>query len=903
MHFRRLGSALSRLAGLPRRDESDRELAEELETHLQMQIEENLRAGMSPHEARRQALVKLGGPTQAREECRRRRGFPMLEDLRQDLHYGVRTLRKQPGFTLVAVLTLALGVGACTAIFSVVNAVLLRPLPYPEPERLVTPVGEKNDPRARANVSYPDFQDWRDQTQALEAIAAYNSSSMLLRRDDVEPELLYGANVTSDLFPLLRIRPAAGRAFTRDEERPGAAPVILISYGVWRRRFNADPNVVGQPLSRDGSAPGPVVVGVLPEGFRFPAQANRTDFLRPLAPAMGEYAQRRGAYSLRVVARLRAGATLEAAGDEMRLIGERLEQQYPDEGFRLGARFVSLHESLVGDVRTPLLVLLGAVGLLLLIACANVANLTLARAATRRREIAVRAALGASRWRVARQLLTESVLLAAAGGALGGLLAIWGIYLLVGGTGGDAGVGFIFESVNLPRLREVSVDWRVLAFTLAATGLTAVVCGFVPALQAARAELNDVLKEGGRGPAAGSSRSRLRNALVVSEVALSLVLLVGAGLLVNSFIRLRGVNPGFDPRQVLTTTLSVPKVKYREPGQQRAFFEGLLERLRAIPGVESAALIYPLPFGGSSTSNTFVIVGRPTPPPADKPSANYRAVSPDYFRVMRMSLQRGRAFAERDDPSSPPVLIVNETFARRFFPGQDPLGERVVIERAGGGREVQEPREIVGVVGDVRHTGLDEEAGPEVYVPYAQAPDSYMSLAVRTTADDPSRVSVGIREAIRAADVQVYVPVVQPMTELIAESVADRRFNALLTGLFSSVALLLAAIGIYGVISYAVTQRTHEIGIRMALGARPRHVLRHVIGQGSRLLLLGVAIGLAASLAVTRVLAGMLYDVQPTDAPTYALVTLALTAVALLACYLPARRATKIDPLLALRYE
>ncbi len=888
-----------RLRGWRRREE---ELDEEIQGHLRMAIRERVERGETPEQAEAAARREFGNLGLVKEVTRGVWGGGWLRQFAQDVRYGLRTMRRSPGFTAVAVVTLALGIGANTAIFSVVNAVLLRPLPYPEPDRLVTPVGVKNDPSARTNVSYPDFQDWRDQTQTLEALAAYVNSTMLLRRDDAEPELLYGANVTADLFPLLRVRPVAGRGFTREEERPGAAPVILISYGIWRRHFNADPNVIGQQLNRGGASPGPIVVGVLPEGFRFPVQSGRTDFLRPLAPALGEYAQRRGAYSLRVVARLKPGATVEAAGGEMRVIGARLERQYPDEGFRLGARFISLHEAVVGDVRTPLLVLLGSVGLLLLIACANVANLSLARAASRHREIAVRAALGASRWRVTRQLLTESVLLVAAGSLLGGLLAVWGLGLLVG-AGGDARTGFMFEALDLPRLREVSVDWRVLAFTLMVLGVTALICGLMPALQVSRAELNEVLKEGGRGPATGSPRSRLRGALVVSEVALSLVLLVGAGLLANSFIRLRGVNPGFDPRQVLTTTLSISKIKYPEPAQQRAFFSGLLERVRDLPGVESAALIYPLPFGGSSTSNTFVVMGRPTPPPADKPSANYRAVSPGYFRVMRMSLLRGRAFVEQDDSSSPPVVIINETFARRFFPGQDPLGERVVIERAGGGREVQDPREVVGVVGDVRHAGLDEEAGPEFYVPYTQAPESYMSVAVRASGADLAGVGASLREAIRAADGQMYVPAAQPLTELIAESVAERRSSAMLTGLFASVALLLAAVGIYGVIAYTVTQRTHEIGIRMALGARPRDVLRHVIWQGTRLLLVGLAVGLAASLAVTRVLTGMLYGVRPTDAPTFALVTLVLSAVALLACYLPARRAMKVDPLIALRYE
>jgi putative ABC transport system permease protein len=880
----------------------EHELEEEIQSHLQMAAQDRMGRGETPEQAEAAARREFGNVTLVKEVTREMWGLAWLRQFTQDLRYGLRMMRRNPGFTGVAVLTLALGVGANTAIFSVVNTVLLRPLPYPEPDRLATPVGEKNDPRGRTNVSYPDFQDWRDQTESLEALAAYNNSTMLLRRNDAEPELLYGANVSADLFPLLRVRPAAGRAFARQEEQPGAAPVILISQGVWHRHFNADPNVVGQPLNRGGTTISPVVIGVLPEGFLFPAQASRTDFLRPLAPAMGEYSQRRGAYSLRVLARLKPGVTLEEAGGEMRVIGERLERQYPDEGFRLGGRFVSFHEAVVGSARTPLVVLLVAVGLLLLIACSNVANLTLARAASRRREIAVRAALGASRSRVMRQLLTESALLAGAGGALGGLLAIWGIDMLVGG-GANAGAGFMFEAINLPRLREVSVDWRVLVFTFGITALTASICGLLPAFQAGRAESSEALKEGGRGPVTGPARSRLRGALVVSEVALSLVLLVGAGLLANSFIRLRSADPGFEPRQVLTTTLSISKMKYGEPEQQRTFFEGLLERLWALPGVESAALIYPLPFGGASTSNSFLLVGRPAPPPADKPSANYRAISPDYFGVMRMQLLRGRAFVEHDDPSSTPVLIVNETFARRFFPGQDPLGQRVVIERAGGGREAQDPREIVGIIGDVHHTGLDEEAGSEFYVPYKQAPESYVSLVVRTAAAGTADVGASMREAIREADSQLYVPVAKPMTDLIAESVADRRFSALLTGLFASVALLLAAVGIYGVMAYTVTQRTHEIGIRIALGARPRDVMRHVVGQGARLLLTGLAIGLVASLAGTRMLAGMLYGVEPTDPPTFALVTLGLSAVALLACYLPARRAAKADPLIALRAE
>ncbi|HYY95139.1 MAG TPA: ABC transporter permease, partial [Pyrinomonadaceae bacterium] len=582
----------------------------------------------------------------------------------------------------------------------------------------------------------------------------------------------------------------------------------------------------------------------------------------------------------------------EQAASEMLAIGQRLEQQYPDEGFRLGARLVPLYEEVVGDVRTPLLVLLGAVGLVLLIGCANVANLLLARASARHREIAVRTALGASRWRVVRQLLTESLLLGLAGGGLGLLLARWGVNLLTASA-----------ALNLPRVKDVSLDARVLAFTFAVSVLTGLVFGLAPALQASRVALHEALKEGGRGATDGAARGHTRGLLVISEVALSLVLLVSAGLLVKSFVRLTGVNPGFDPRNVSTASLSLSKVKYPGAERQRAAFAELVERMQAVPGVESAAVIYPLPFGGSSTSNTFTIAGRPEPAPADKPAANYRAISPDYFRVMRMALARGRAFTEQYDAKAQPVVIVNETFARHFFPGADALGQHITIERASGAKPVQDTREIVGVVGDVRHTGLDEEPGPEFYVPYTQAPESYMSLVVRAKAGDAAGIAAGTREAIREWDREQYVPGVEPMTQLIAESVADRRFNALLLGLFAFTALLLASVGIFGVTSYTVAQRTHEIGVRLALGARPGDVLRLVLWQGLRLILFGVVTGIAAALALTRLLAGMLYGVSATDPPTFTAIALLLTAVALVACYVPARRATKVDPMVALRYE
>ena len=808
----------------------------------------------------------------------------------QDLRYGARMLWKSPGFTVVAALALALGIGANTAIFSVVNAVLLRPLPYPEPARLVVPWGEKDDQTHHAVVSYMDFADWRAQTQTLEYVAAFQQANTLLRQNEAEPEPITGANVSADLFPLLRVQPAMGRAFTREEDQNGAAPVVVIGQTLWQRRFNSDPNIIGKQI-RLGSS-NATVIGLLPAGFRFPAAARRTEFLRPLAQVLGEGTKRRSSYSLRVVARLKPGATTAQAESEMRAIAVHLEAQYPDEGFRLGARLVTLHEATVGNVRTSLLVLLGAVGLVLLIACANVANLLLARAAARHREMAIRTALGASRWRVVRQLLTESLLLAALGGTGGLLLALWGVDLLIAAS-----------PINIPRLGDTGLDTSVLAFTVGVSLLTGLVFGLAPAFHASRVDLNEALKEGGRSASEGRARQRMRGLLIVSEVALSLVLLVGAGLLMRSFVRLRDVNPGFDAQNVLTTGLSLAKAKYPGAAEQRIAFNDILTRVRALPGVESAALIYPLPFGGSSTSNTFVIEGRPPARAEDKPAANYRLTSADYFKTLAVPATRGRALTERDDERAPLVVVVNESFARRFFAGEDPLGKRILIERGDTDWSHQPAREIVGIVGDVHSEGLDVAAGPEFYVPYAQAPEAYMDLVVRTSTANVAGMGAGLRDAIRQVDREQYVPTIESLTQLVADSFARRRFDALLTGLFAGVALLLAAVGIFGVVSYSVTQRTHEIGLRMALGAQRGDVLRLVLGQGLRLVLGGIAAGLVASFALTRVLADLLYGIKPTDPLTFAAVSVLLTSVALLACYIPARRATRVDPMVALRYE
>ena len=816
-------------------------------------------------------------------------GSEFMESLLQDVRYGIRGLLKRPGFTAIAVITLALGIGANTAIFSVVNAVLLRPLPYAEAARLFVPWGSRSDTQDRTNVSYPDFVDWQAQTKTLEYVAAYNSAGTLLREGD-EPEPISGAAVSADLFPLLKVAPIFGRSFTRAEDQPNAPPVIVLGYDLWRRRFNADPNIIGRQI-RIGSTSASVL-GVMPEGFRFPAQATKTEFLRPLAATLGDRTQRRNSYSLRVVARLKPGVTAAAAGSEMRAIGVQLEQQYPDEGFRLGTRLISLHEAVTWGSRTPLLVLLGAVGFVLLIACANVANLLLARAASRHREMAIRAALGAGRRRVVRQLLTESLLLSLLGGAVGLLVAWWGVQFLLGAS-----------PLNIPRLKDVGLDTTVLTFTAVVSVLTGVIFGLAPALQASRADLQNSLKEGGRNATGGALRNRVRAVLVVVEVALSLVLLVGAGLLGKSFLLLSEVSPGFEPEHVLSTNLSLAKAKYPQPEQQQAGFAEIVRRAAAIPGVEAAALIYPLPLGGDSNAGTFLIAGQPALRPEDKPTSSHRTISPDYFRALNIPLSRGRPFDERDNQHAPPVIIVNETFARRYFAGTEALGQHIIVEGEQGDNVVPPPREIIGIVGDVRHESLDTESGPEYYVPYTQAPEAFMSLVVRSAADNPLSLAASVREVIKQMDKDQYVAAIQPMTKLVAESVARRRFNAQLTGVFAVVALLLAAVGIFGVLNYAVAQRTQEIGLRVALGAQTRDVLRLVLGQGVRLILFGLALGLAASFALTRVLAVMLFGVTPTDPLTFVAVSLLLASVALLACYIPARRATKVDPLVALRYE
>jgi putative ABC transport system permease protein len=810
------------------------------------------------------------------------KGGLAMGNLAQDVRYSIRMLANRPAFTLVATLALALGIGANTAIFSVVNAVLLRPLPYPHPEQLMMLWGVRDD-RNHLNASYPDFADFRDQAQTLESVAAYQGAGVLLTGGD-EPERLAGAIVSADMFPLLGVSPALGRAFTREEDKPGAPRVVVIGHNLWQRRFSLDPEIIGREITL--SARPYTVIGVMPEGFKFPADYSKTEFLLPFAPSNADQLTRRGSHFFYVAARLKPGVTIEEANSDVATISGRLAEAYPETNTKRGAVLVPMHDDLVQDVRLSLLVLIAAVAFVLLIACANVANLLLARAVARQKEIAIRTAVGASRFRIIRQLLTESLLLSTLGGAAGLILALWGVDLLVSASPG-----------SIPRLKEVALDGRVLGFTILVTMLTGLVFGLAPALGASKPDLSKMLKEGGRQGGEGARRASLRKALVISEVAICLMLLIGAGLLIKSFVRLRAINPGFNSDGVVTVFLAPSRASYPQPEQALSFFQQITERAKQTPGVESAALVNLLPLAGSNTAISFTIEGRPALAPGTEPSANYRTISPDYFRVMRMPLLRGRALSDRDTKDTPHVIVINESFAREHFPGEDPIGKRILI-----GDENPPPREIVGIVGDIRHDALDKEAVSEYYVSCLQNPGRYLYLVARTSLDGAG-AALAMRNAIKEVDKNIYVPDVESMEQLLRDSIAGQRFNMLLLGLFAAVALTLAAVGIYGVMSYTVTQRTHEIGVRMALGAQQKDVLKLVVGQGMLLALAGVAIGVGASLFLTELMSSLLYGVSATDPVTFLLISVILTGVALGACYVPARRATKVDPMVALRYE
>jgi putative ABC transport system permease protein len=810
-----------------------------------------------------------------------------MDALLQDLRYAVRVMLKKPGFTAMAVIALALGIGANSAIFSVVNAVLLRSLPYDEPERLVMIWGAMPQ-TDRVSISPADFFDYQEQSQVFERIAAFNAAGFTLTGTE-EPEQIRGARVSADFFSVLGVEPVFGRAFLDEDDKPGAARVVVLNQKLWERRFNSDQDIIGKSITLNGQSF--TVIGIMPSDFQFTVPGIfRTPAELWTPSALVKDSTTRGNQYLRVVARLKPGVSFERAQAEMDTIASQLQQEYPGTNTGLSVRLVSLHEQVVGSIRPALLILLGTVGFVLLIACANVANLLLARAAARQKEIAIKMALGATRSRLARQLLTESMLLALIGGALGILLALWSTDALVS-----------LSPASLPRVKEVGVDRYVLGFTLLISILTGALFGLVPALQASKPDLNETLKEGSRGSSENLGRWSLRGLLVVFEIAAALVLLIGAGLMIKSFLRLNEVNAGFNPQNVLTMTLSLPRSKYKEPRSQAAFFQQAMERIKSLPGVESVGAINDLPLGGDRDSSPFVIEGQPAPPPGQQPNIEWRLVSADYFKAMRVPLFKGRAFTEEDKNDAPPVVIINEAAARRFFPNEDPIGKRLILNLAAS-NPTPVPREIVGIAGDVRDMGLDAEPKPEVYAPYLQETVSYMALMVKANAD-PAGLATAVRGQILAMDKDQPVSSIQTMERIITESVAGRRFNMMLFGIFAAVALLLAAVGIYGVMAYSVTRRTHEIGIRMALGANHTDVLRLIVGQGMTMALIGIGIGLAVATTLTRVMASLLYEVSATDPLTFAAISLMLAAVALAACYIPARRAMKVDPMVALRYE
>jgi putative ABC transport system permease protein len=809
-----------------------------------------------------------------------------METLLQDIRYGFRTLIKKPGFTALVVIALSLGIGATTAIFSVVNATLLRSLPYHEPDRLVIPVSINPSRNIdRGGVSYADYLDWKNETGIFKHVAVFQRQNADLT-DGGEPERVSVGIVSEDYFSVMGARPVLGRTYLPEEYQPGATRALVVSYGLWQRKFGGDPGIIERTITLNGRQY--QVIGVMPKDSQYPGTDDLWAALA-VGPNPPPDFLRRDNQVYQAVARLKDGVSVEQATTVLQTIALRVEQEHPEslKGWSAGA--IPLHDYVIGPtLRRALLVLFGAVAFVLLIACVNVANLMLARAARREREIAIRIALGAGRGRLIRQLLTESILLAFVSGAVGFLLALWGVDLLTS-----------LAPDNLPRLDEVNADARVLIFVIATSMLTALAFGLVPALQATKTDLNEALKEGGRGSTGGVRGASLRSALVISEVALSLMLLVGAGLMVRSFMRLQRVDPGLNVDNLLTMEIYSPGARYKERSNVADFYRQLVDRIDDVAGVESVAASSALPLGGGGfyLGRQFLVEGRAEPPAGPDNPAQWNVVTPGYFGTLGIKVVKGRAFNDRDTTQSTPVIIINETLAREMFYNEEPLGKRIR-----SWRDENTLREIVGVVQDTRYFGRDDELRSLVYVPHSQDSWRSMSLAVRTSGD-PSGFAGAIRNAISDMDKDLAVSRVQTMKQILNDSVATPRFNMLLLAIFAGVAMVLAAVGIYGILSYAVAQRTHEIGVRMALGARATDVLKLVVGQGLKLTLAGVAIGLAAAFGVTRVMESLLYEVSATDPVTFAAIALLLAGVALAASFIPALRATRVDPMVALRYE
>jgi putative ABC transport system permease protein len=873
-----------RFAGLFNKGRKDRELRDELESHIQMHTEDNLRSGMTPEEARLQAMIKLGGIESTKEAYREQRGLPWLETLLRDVRFGARQLRMHPGFAAVAVLTLALGIGANTAIFSVVNAVLLQPLRFREPERLVR-LFDSVPARGieRIPVALANFLDWRAQSTTLQSLSAYAYTDFNLTGQG-EPRRLIALRTTANLLPLLGFSPQLGRQFTAEDEQPGQPRVVLLGSALWKRSFGGDPAVVGRVIQLDGE--GYTVVGVVPPDLGDPY--GELDVWTP-AVFRAEETTDRNSHGWEVVGRLKPGVTLKQASIDLNLIAKRLGDQIESQK-GMGVHIAGLQQQAIGNSGRQLWVLLGSVGCVLLIACANIANLQLASAAGRSREFAVRAALGASRAQVIRQLLTESSTLAFLGGGLGILLGWWGVSTFV-----------TSRPWNLPRLNEVSLSMPALGFSLALILVTGIVFGLAPAWQAARADVAETLKSGSRSSSEGFRLNRLRMGLVVAEVALSLTLLVGAGLLLRSFAKLNGVDVGFQPVGLLTADLAAPERKYPGEARKTLLITRCLESVRSLPGVESASSVYCLPLGNVGCRVSFTIEGRATTSGNEDNGAKYNEVAPGYFHTMSTPLQTGRDFDAHDTANAVRVAIVNEAFARVFFPelAQGSLPRQRINLDDGTNNWTQ----VVGITRNERQSrDLAEKTEPEIFVPITQHCSGSTTLVVRT-AGSPSTLTEVLRKAVLGIDPDLPIGGIRTMSAVVGERLSSRRFGGTLMGGFSILALGLAALGIYGVMAYSVTRRIREIGIRMALGAQKGDVLQMVVKQGMTLVLIGLAIGLGVSFGLSRLLESLLYEVSTRDAAVFGIVTAVLLVVAFLSCWLPARRAARVDPIVALRSE
>src|SRR6266404_5217681 len=816
-----------------------------------------------------------------------------------DIRYGLRQLLKHPAFTIIAVLTLALGIGANTAIFSVVNPVLLKPLPFPEPDQLIALGNIDTRQKGQTDLnalSYPDFFDFRDQNRTLASVAVYRDRSFALTSEEGAASLP-GLKVSAEFFDVLGIKPQMGRAFVRDDEQAGGGAggfKVIISGDFWKKHFGADPNVIGRTITLDRRLY--TVIGVMPGGFQFPIQNDPIDFYVSTAEDAANYdgtqppTTERGSHGLHPVARLKAGATIAQAQSDLSTIAEALAKQYPDSNSYRGVLVIPLREEMIGDIRSALYILFGAVICVLLIANANVANLLLARASARGREIALRAAMGASRFRIIRQLLTESVLLAGLGGAFGLLLAQWGTEALIKTVPQD-----------IPRISNIQLDASVLIFTLLVSLATGVIFGLVPAWQASHVDLNSSLKSGSRTGSAGEGKGRVRNALIMAEVALALVLLISAGLLIQSFARLGRVQPGVRTERLLTARVAPSGVAYPKNENVIAFYDRFLPRIRAIPGVESASTIVPLPLSGSNLVTSFDVEERPLPE-GQRPGAPVRLIATDYFKTMGIPVKQGRIFDERDRFESAPVVNVNERFAQKYFPGQNVIGKRIQpgFSADDTGDKI---REIVGVVGNVKHLSLKLEDSPEMYLPRTQLPIHVMSIVVRTSVSNPNALTNSIRKELAAMDATIPLTSVRVFDDYISRSLARPRFNTLLLSIFAGTALVLTAIGIYGVLAYSVAQRTSEIGIRIALGAGKSSIFRLIVGQAMTLVGISLVVGLAGAFAATRLLNSLLFGVGASDPVTFVGIVLLVSAVAFIAAWVPARRATRVDPIIALRAE